>query len=153
MQTNKAAQIEYSKLVDKVSPNSKLLRNCVRAFFVGGCICIIGHFIKNVIVQFGITEEEAGSWTSIILVFLGILLTGLGIYPKLGKFAGGGSIVPITGFANAVASPAIEFKKEGNILGVGAKMFIIAGPVIVYGILTSMIIGIIHYLTGGGLSV
>lgn len=144
---------EYSKMVDKLSPNSKIFTNCIKAFVVGGLICILGQFILNTIIDRGISEDNAGICTSIIMIFLGVFFTGLGVYPKLGKFAGAGSIVPITGFANSVASPAIEFKKEGHIMGVGAKMFIIAGPVIVFGTITSIIIGLIHYFTGGALSV
>ncbi|WP_250227627.1 stage V sporulation protein AC [Anaeropeptidivorans aminofermentans] len=144
---------EYSKMVDKISPNSKIFTNCIKAFVVGGLICILGQLVLNTLLNRGLSEENAGTVTSIIMIFLGVFFTGLGVYPKLGKFAGAGSIVPITGFANSVASPAIEFKKEGQIMGVGAKMFIIAGPVIVFGTITSIIIGLIHYFTGGALSV
>ncbi|MBE6012285.1 MAG: stage V sporulation protein AC [Lachnospiraceae bacterium] len=144
---------EYSKMVDKISPNSKIFTNCIKAFVVGGLICILGQLVLNTLLNRGLSEENAGTVTSITMIFLGVFFTGLGVYPKLGKFAGAGSIVPITGFANSVASPAIEFKKEGQIMGVGAKMFIIAGPVIVFGTITSIIIGLIHYFTGGALSV
>ncbi|MFV0519161.1 MAG: stage V sporulation protein AC [Lachnospirales bacterium] len=136
---------EYDKIVKDFSPKSNTLINCMRAFFVGGTICLIAEFLKQWFIGYGITELDAGTYTSVILIFTAIVLTGLGIYQKLGNFAGAGSIVPITGFANSVASPAIEFKKEGYVLGVGAKIFIIAGPVILYGTLSSIIVGFIYY--------
>lgn len=150
MNQDKYAQQKYDELVKQVSPNSPIVTNCIKAFVVGGLISCIGQFISNVFINMGLEKEIASSYTAIILVFLGVLLTGLNLYGKLGKFAGAGSIVPITGFANAVASPAMEFKKEGWILGVGAKIFVVAGPVIVYGTITSMIVGLIYYLFGGG---
>ena len=138
---------EYSKMVQKASPNSP------KAFLIGGLICDLGQFFINTFKRLGCTIEQSTSYTSIILIFIASLLTGLGIYSKIGKFAGAGSIVPITGFSNsvtgfsnAVVSPAIEFKKEGLILGLGAKIFIIAGPVILYGILASMVVGIFYYI-------
>lgn len=143
-QSNMAKQ-KYQKLVEKTTPNSKILSNCIKAFIVGGLICCLGQFISNTCISFGLAKDVAGMYTSVILVFLGVLFTGFGVYEKLGKFAGAGSVVPITGFANSVAAPAIEFKKEGYILGVGAKMFIVAGPVIVYGTLASIIVGIVYY--------
>ncbi|MDR2899470.1 MAG: stage V sporulation protein AC [Clostridiales bacterium] len=143
------AKLDYKKMVEEISPNSKIVINCIKAFAVGGSICVFGQLILSGLKNMGIDKDVAAGFTSIALVFMGVLFTGLGIYPKLGKFAGAGSIVPITGFANAVASPAIEYKKEGYILGVGAKMFIVAGPVIVYGTLASVIVGFIYYITGG----
>ncbi|MBM7687079.1 MAG: stage sporulation protein [Epulopiscium sp.] len=136
---------EYEQLVEKVSPKSNTVRDCARAFWVGGLICTIGELITNIIKSFGYNQDEASMLTTITLVFLGILLTGLDIYDSIGKYAGAGSIVPITGFANSMVSPAIEFKKEGYVFGVGARMFTIAGPVIVYGVIASVIVGIIHY--------
>lgn len=136
---------EYAQMVERVSPKSHTVRDCARAFWVGGVICTMGQLITNIIKSFGYNQDEAGLLTTITLVFLGILLTGLDIYDSIGKYAGAGSIVPITGFANAMVSPAIEFKKEGYVFGVGARMFTIAGPVIVYGVITSVIVGIIHY--------
>ncbi len=136
---------EYSKYVDKKSPNSKLLRNMGRAFLVGGAICIIGQFILNLLVNYGFDKETAGSITTMIMIFLGAFFTGLNIYDELGRFAGAGSIIPITGFANSIVSPAMEFKSEGFVLGLGAKMFVIAGPVIVYGVAASVLAGVIHY--------
>lgn len=137
---------EFKKMVEKASPNSHLFVDCLKAFFVGGAICIIGEGITKYLLSSGFTKDESGMYTSIILIFLAALLTGLGLYEKLGKFAGAGSIVPITGFSNSIAAPAIEFKKEGYVFGVGAKMFLIAGPVIVYGTLTSVIVGIIYFI-------
>ena len=118
------------------------------AFIVGGIICTIGQFILNIMLRFGIDEEAAKQWLPIIMIFIGALLTGFGVYDKIASFGGAGTVVPITGFSNAVVSPAIEFKKEGFVFGVAAKMFTIAGPVLVYGIGTSVIIGIIYYILG-----
>ncbi len=145
MEQTKEAQKKYGEMVKAASPNSKLGVDCVKAFIVGGIICILGQFITNILLNYGLSKDSASMYTTIILIFLGVLLTGLGVYEKLGKFAGAGSIVPVTGFANSVAAPAIEFKKEGFIFGVGAKMFIIAGPVVLYGTLTSILVGIIYY--------
>lgn len=137
---------EYKEMVEQISPNSPLLLNCIKAFLVGGTICIIGQFIHNFFTNMGIGEEPTSAFTVITLVFLGVFLTGFNLYSRLGRFAGGGSIVPITGFANAVASAAMEFKKEGAILGLGARIFAIAGPVICYGIFSSFIVGIVYYI-------
>lgn len=137
---------EYSDLVNKKSPNSPRGRNMFWAFIVGGIICIIGQFITNYFLSKGIAKETVASITPIILILLSVILTALNIYNKIGKFAGAGSVVPITGFANAVASPAIEFKSEGYILGLGAKMFTVAGPVLAYGISASVIFGFIYFL-------
>ncbi len=129
-----------------VTPKSKLFTDCLKAFFSGGIICTIGEFLIEFYKNLGMNEADAALSNSITLIFFAVLLTGLGVYNKLGKFCGGGTIVPITGFANSVASPAIEFKKEGWIFGVGAKMFTVAGPVIVYGTLTSVIVGVFYYI-------
>lgn len=137
---------EYQSYVEKKSPDSKTGRNVVRAFIVGGLICIIGQFFTNVLKANGLEQEQATGLTTLIMIFLGALFTGLNIYDELGKFAGAGSIVPITGFANSIVSPAMEHKSEGYIMGVGAKMFVIAGPVLVYGITASVIAGIIFFL-------
>lgn len=139
-------QKEYREYIEKKSPKSKLLRNTIRAFIVGGAICVIGQFINSYFRSRGMDNDIAGSLTSITMIFLGALFTGLNIYDDLGKFAGAGSIVPITGFANSIVSPAMEFKNEGYVMGVGAKMFIVAGPVLVYGISVSIITGIVYYL-------
>lgn len=137
---------EYKKLVDKKTPSSKVVKNSIKAFLFGGTICAIGQFFRNFYEQFDLGKELTGSAVSITMIFLGVLLTGLNIYPKLAKHAGAGTIVPITGFANSVASPAIEAKTEGMVMGVGAKIFTIAGPVIVYGIVTSVIAGIWYFI-------
>ena len=137
---------EYASYVKSVSPNSKLGINVLKAFVVGGLICIIGQFVINYFKAKGLDKETVSSITSIVMIFLGAFLTGLNVYDEIGRFAGAGSIVPISGFANSVASPAMEFKSEGLILGMGAKMFVVAGPVIVYGICSSIIVGIIYYL-------
>lgn len=137
---------EYRKYVDKVSPNSKTARNVLRAYLVGGVICMLGQFFINSFRQMGLDQDVSASLTSVVMVFFGVSFTALDLYDELGKFAGAGSIVPITGFANSIASPAIEYKSEGYVLGIGARMFLIAGPVLVYGISISIIIGIIHYL-------
>ena len=137
---------EYNEYVKTKTPNSKLFSNCLKAFVSGGIICVIGHFILTMFKKWGLDTEAASTATSIILVFAGALLTGLDIYPKIAKFAGAGTIVPITGFANSVAAPAIEFKAEGQIFGVGAKIFTIAGPVILYGIFSSWIVGVIYMI-------
>lgn len=137
---------EYQQFVDKVSPKSKTLRNVVRAFLVGGLICMIGQFINNLLAQKGFSKDVASNLTSFILIFLGALSTGLNVYDELGKYAGAGSIIPITGFANSIVSPAMEFKSEGYVMGVGSRMFIVAGPVLVYGISASVVSGIIYYL-------
>ncbi len=137
---------EYSKLLKEKSPNSPVLKNCTGAFLIGGLICTLGQTLQSLYSMLKISEDDAKTLTSVTLVFLGILLTVLGLYDKIARVAGAGTLVPITGFANAVASPAIEFKTEGYVLGVGAKMFTIAGPVIVYGIAASVIYGYIYWI-------
>ncbi len=137
---------QYSKYVEEVSPKSKIFTNVLKAFLVGGIICDIGQLVINLLKNRGLDNDTVSAITSIIMIFIAALLTGLNVYDEIGKFAGAGSIVPITGFANSVVSPAMEFKSEGYVLGMGAKMFIVAGPVIVYGICASIIAGIIHYL-------
>ncbi len=132
---------EYAKIVQKNMPKSKTAVNCLRAFLIGGGICALGQGIFELYRLWGVDEALAKTLTSVTLIFLGILLTALGVYDKLARKAGAGTLVPITGFANAMSSPAIEFKTEGFITGVGAKMFIIAGPVLVYGVSASVIYG------------
>ena len=137
----------YVRHAEDILPKSKIVKNCMAAFLVGGIICVIGQGIYTLLFNvFGLSEESAKSLLTVIMIFLGGLLTALGIYDDIGKFAGAGSIVPITGFANSVVSPAMEFKKEGFVFGVGAKMFTIAGPVIVYGTAASVIYGFIYWL-------
>ncbi len=137
---------EYLDYVEKKAPKSKLARNVIRAFAVGGLICVIGQFINNVLTTQGLGKDMASNLTVLIMVFIGAFLTGINVYDDIGKFAGAGSIVPITGFANSIVSPAMEFKSEGYVTGVGARMFFIAGPVLVYGISASVVVGILHYL-------
>lgn len=137
---------EYSKMVEKSSPKSKTALNCVRAFVIGGGICAAGQLIYELLRLWGLDETTARTVTSVTLVFAGVLLTALGVYDKMARKAGAGTLVPITGFANSVSSPAIEFKTEGFIVGVGAKMFVIAGPVIVYGVSASVIYGIVLWV-------
>lgn len=139
---------QYSKMVKKASPPSRVAKNCLWAFFTGGTICLIGEVLNKAYVKYGFTLSDASALTSVSLVAISAVLTATGWYSRLAKRAGAGTLVPITGFANAVVSPAIEFKSEGYIAGVGAKMFIIAGPVIVYGIIASAVYGAILYLKG-----
>ena len=134
---------EYLDYVDKKSPNSPILRNCFNAFWVGGLICSIGQIIFDFCKYKGLEETACSTIVSITLIGLAALLTALNIFNKIGKFAGAGSLVPITGFANSIVSPAIEYKSEGYVMGVGSKMFTVAGPVLVYGISASVIVGII----------
>lgn len=145
MDTSKKGKQQYSEMVKQASPNSPIFMDCIKAFISGGIICTIGQLLLNLYTGMDISEKDAALWVSITLIGLSALLTALGIYEKLGKFCGAGTIVPITGFANSVVSPAIEFKKEGMVFGMAAKMFIVAGPVIVYGTLTSMLVGFVYY--------
>ena len=133
-------------MVDKKTPSSNLLTNCVKAFLFGGSICAFGQLLFALYKPLELGEELTASAVSVTLIFVGVLLTGLNIYPKLAKHAGAGTIVPITGFANSVASPAIEAKTEGLVMGVGAKIFTIAGPVIVYGVVSSFVAGIWYWI-------
>ena len=138
---------EYGEMVKKASPPSKHIKTYISSFLVGGIICAFGEVLLWLYTYVGITEESARMLTSVTLIFLASLLTGLKVFDNIAKVAGAGTLVPITGFSNAVTSPAIEFKKEGFILGVGAKMFTIAGPVIVYGTVASVVYGIIYWIT------
>lgn len=141
----KITKKEYNELVKKKSPNSTLFKDMCLAFVIGGAICVIGQLINFWITSFGLEKEDTASLTSAAMIFIGAFLTGIGVYDDIARYGGGGTLVPITGFANSITSPAIEYKTEGYILGVGAKMFIIAGPVLVYGISASVIYGIIYY--------
>ena len=136
----------YQKYVDKKSPNSPILKNCFNAFWVGGLICSIGQIIFEFCKMRGIEESNSYTIVSILLIFLSAFLTSLNVFNRIGKFAGAGSLVPITGFANSIVSPAMEYKSEGYVLGVGAKMFTVAGPVLVYGISSGIIVGIIYLI-------
>lgn len=143
---NKMTNEQYNEYVKQKTPNSHILKNCIWAFLIGGLICCIGQIILNLYKSTGLSDDSAASAASITLVFLGALLTGLDIYPKIAKHAGAGTVVPITGFANSVVAPALEAKTEGYVLGTGAKIFTIAGPVILYGTLASFIAGIIYFV-------
>lgn len=141
----------YQQHVKKTMPKSKLFKEIVMAFVVGGLICVLGEALNDLGEKvLGLDKEGVGTFRSATLIFLGALFTGIGVYDMLGRIAGAGSIVPITGFANSIVSPALEFKWEGYVLGVGAKLFTIAGPVLVYGISTSVLAGVIYFLIGGG---
>ena len=142
----KMTKKEYSEYVDMKSPNSPIWGNLLKAFVIGGIICCIGQAIKNMYLGFALEEETAATATSVTLVFVGAFLTAIGVYDKIAKRAGAGTLVPITGFANSVVSPAMEFKSEGFVLGLGAKMFTIAGPVIVYGTAASVVYGLVYWI-------
>ncbi len=137
---------EYKAYAERHAPRSKASRNMLRAFLVGGLICCIGQLFINIYTAVGFDEKQAATMETISLVFLGALLTGLGLYDRLAKFSGAGTLVPITGFANSVAAPALEFKTEGYITGTAAKMFTIAGPVIVYGISAGTLYGLVYWI-------
>jgi len=137
---------EFNNFVEKTKPKPNIMKNCFFAFVIGGIICDIGQFFQNVFLKMGVPADEVGTYVAIVMVFIGAFLTGVGIYDKIASFAGAGSVVPITGFANSIVSPAMEYKKEGFVFGVGAKMFTIAGPVLVYGISSSFLVGIIYYI-------
>lgn len=139
------SQKEYGEMVKKASPNSKSCIDIPCAFVIGGLICVIGQALTDFYSYLGFDDRTSAAWCTVTLVFLSALLTGLGVYEKIAKHGGAGTLVPVTGFANAVASPAVEFKSEGFILGLGAKIFIIAGPVILYGTAASMLYGLIYY--------
>ena len=138
---------QYARLVEDMSPKSPSWKNCLNAFWIGGLICAIGQGILNGYLALGLDKEAAGTAMSMTLVAISALLTGLSLYDDIDKHAGAGTLVPVTGFANAISAPAVEFKTEGFILGVGAKMFTIAGPVIVYGVSASVVYGLIYWIT------
>lgn len=150
MDKNKINPIEtkktYQEYVNKKSPNSPILKNCFNAFWVGGLICTIGQIIMNICKERGFDQTTSGTIVSIILIAISAFLTGLNIFNKIGKFAGAGSLVPITGFANSIVSPAMEYKSEGYVMGVGGKMFTVAGPVLVFGSSTSIAVGLIYLI-------
>lgn len=142
---NEAKQREYREYVKQVTPTHSLPAQMARAFLTGGAICALGQGILNGAASLGMDRETAGSVCSLTLVFLAVVLTGLNLYPSLVKWGGAGALVPITGFANSVAAPAIEYKKEGQVFGIGCKIFTIAGPVILYGIFVSWLLGLIYW--------
>lgn len=137
---------EYGKLVAELSPKSPMGRDCLNAFWIGGVICVLGQVFLNWYTSMGMEKSDAGTAASMSLVVLSALLTGLSVYDDIARAAGAGTLVPITGFANAISAPAVEFKTEGFVLGVGAKMFTIAGPVIVYGVSASVVYGLIYWV-------
>lgn len=145
-QLNKEKQQEYNKYVKKVTPTHNTFVNMCKAFLIGGIICGIGQCVLSLCQSLGLPKDIGGAWTSLSLVFLSALLTGLNVFPSIAKFGGAGALVPITGFANSIAAPAIEFQKEGQVFGVGCKIFTIAGPVILYGLCTSSLLGFIYYI-------
>lgn len=137
---------QYGALVARMAPKSPMWRDCLNAFWIGGLICVVGQIFTNCYGAWGLEKQDAGTAASMTLVALSALLTGLSVYDDIAKHAGAGTLVPITGFANAIAAPAVEFKTEGFVLGVGAKMFTIAGPVVVYGLAASVVYGFIYWL-------
>ena len=139
-------QKKYNDYVKQVTPTHNLWWNMAKAFVTGGIICCIGQFILNVCENYGLDQKTSGSWCSMLLILLSVLLTGLNLYPSIANWGGAGTIVPITGFANGVAAPAIEFQKEGQVFGIGCKIFTIAGPVILYGIFSSWVLGLIYWV-------
>ena len=143
---NKEKQEQYKAYVEEKTPKSNLLVNMARAFVTGGAICVVGQFVLDFCEKQGLSEDNAGAWTSLILVLISVLLTAFNVYGKLAQWAGAGALVPITGFANSVAAPAIEYQKEGQVFGIGAKIFTIAGPVILYGIFTSWVLGVLYWI-------
>ena len=145
-QKQQREQEQYQKKVDSLTPKPPLLKNICWAFVVGGLICIFGQFLIDYFIGVGLDKKQAATWATAVLVFLGAFFTGIGVYDELGKRAGAGSVVPITGFANSIVAPAMEFKREGYVFGVGAKMFVIAGPVLVYGMVTAFIVGLIYWI-------
>ena len=145
----KLSKREYARIVKEMSPNSPFWKDLLLAFLIGGAICAIGQAVMNGFSAMGLDEQDAGTATSIAMVFFSAALTALSLYDNIAKHAGAGTLVPITGFANAVVSPAVEFKSEGFILGVGAKIFVIAGPVIVYGLTASVVYGVILWVCTG----
>ena len=137
---------EYDKMVKKASPPSPVIRNCVLAFLIGGTICTLAQIINMLFSSLGLEKTDASTYTSISIIFLGVFLTGINIYDDIALYGGAGTLVPISGFANSITAPAMEYKREGYILGVGVNMFKIAGPVIVYGLVSSVVYGLIYYV-------
>ena len=139
-------QKDYKHYVDKKSPNSPIIKNCINSFWVGGTICTLGQIIMDICMYAGLSKDTSSTIVSISLIFASAFLTSINVFNKIGKFEGAGSLVPITGFANSIVSPAMEYKSEGYIMGVGAKMFTVAGPVLVYGISSSIILGLLYII-------
>ena len=143
---NQMTKKEYSKYVESKTKKSNLGMNILKAFIIGGFICLIGQFSYDLSIHLGASDKDSGAISSMVLILLAAILTGLNVFDEIGRFAGAGSSVPITGFSNSIVSPAIEFKSEGFILGMGAKIFLVAGPVLVYGITSSIIYGFIYFI-------
>lgn len=137
---------QYQDYVKQHTPVHNVWLNMVKAFLTGGIICTLGQLILNYCKTLGLSEKDCGAWTAIVLVLISVILTGLNLYPKIANWGGAGALVPITGFANSVAAPAIEYKKEGQVFGIGAKIFTIAGPVLLYGVFTSWVLGVIYWV-------
>lgn len=146
MKINEEQKQQYQEYVKQVTPTHNLLKEVGKAFLTGGLICVLGQFLQNTGLNIGMDQKIASTWCSILLVLLSVLLTGFNIYPSIAKWGGAGALVPITGFANGIASSAIEYKKEGQVFGIGSKIFTIAGPVILYGVFTSWILGLIYWV-------
>lgn len=144
---NKEKQEQYKAYVEKKTPKNNVYFNMIKAFITGGIICVVGQVILNFCKGQGLSDDIAGSWTSLILVLLSVVLTGFNIYPRIAQWGGAGALVPITGFANSVAAPAIEYQKEGQVFGIGCKIFTIAGPVILYGVFTSWVLGVLYWIS------
>ena len=146
MKINEEHKQQYQEYVKQVTPTHNLLKEVGKAFLTGGLICVLGQFLQNTGLNIGMDQKIASTWCSILLVLLSVLLTGFNIYPSIAKWGGAGALVPITGFANGIASSAIEYKKEGQVFGIGSKIFTIARPVILYGVFTSWILGLIYWV-------
>lgn len=145
----KISNEEYNEYVEQVTPTFNIWKNCFHAFWIGGLICVIGEFVFTFFKNYlNMSKDEAASYESLILILLSVILTGFNLYGHIARLGGAGALVPITGFANSVAAPAIEFQKEGQVFGIGVKIFTIAGPVILYGIFTSWLLGLIYYIGG-----
>lgn len=143
---NEQFKQQYQDKVNQLTPKPPIVKNVLWAFVIGGLICTVGQVVQQYFIDAGLSKKEAAGPTSAVMIFLGAFFTGLGIYDELGRRAGAGSIVPITGFANSIVAPAMEFKREGYVFGIGAKMFVIAGPVIVYGLVTAVIVGLGYWM-------
>lgn len=146
MENTEQKKQEYNEYIKQVTPTHNTFLNAVKAFVVGGIVCLIGQCLINLFMNYGMDQKTAAAWNLVCLIALAIILTGFNLFGKIAKFAGAGVLVPITGFANSVVAPAIEFKKEGQVFGIGCKIFTIAGPVILYGIFSSWVLGVIYYV-------
>ena len=146
MQDKQIRDKQYNDYVKEITPKPDRIGNCVKAFITGGAICTVGQLIMELLKKYGVSQDDASLWTTLILVPTSVILTGLNIYPLVTSWGGAGSLVPITGFANSVAAPAIEYKKEGQVFGIGCKIFTISGPVILYGIFSSWVLGLIYWI-------